>query len=187
MKSPRAAIIAILIGVGGLAVFRQILYDGKIGSAAFVTLFALLCLACFVVYGFPRLEVLDLKNLRLILTKLETVKEEIYAKEQDLKRASLLLADFILVESHFYSRVLSEKGIELRKRWARKQTRDLLCLFSASTPEVEHALRFDSLLQRFDAAKDAKESGQLWDEIMEKLRAECEEPSPSAPSKHPFP
>ncbi|MFT6910281.1 MAG: hypothetical protein ACJAS1_007009 [Oleiphilaceae bacterium] len=92
-------IISIAVGIIGFSTFTFLLFDEKIETLGYCSLLGLLAIVCIVIPVLSRLSELDIKNLRLTLTKIQEAKKEIYAKEESLKEASHVLSELIAVTS----------------------------------------------------------------------------------------
>ncbi|MDO9319549.1 MAG: hypothetical protein Q7V56_15310 [Gammaproteobacteria bacterium] len=91
--------IAILVGAVGFITFTVLLIEGVINGLGYFSLLSLLALVCIVTPVLGRLSELDIKNLKLTLQKIETTKEEIYAKEESLNETSYILSEVIAANS----------------------------------------------------------------------------------------
>ena len=155
------------------------LYDGKLGEMAFVSLFCALCLVSLVIYGFPRLKQLDLRNLKLTLEKIESARKEIYAKEQDLKRLSLLLTESVLMNSLWLDRAGGGEEVNrLNSQWFSQQAKRVLTALRSTKTETEQLLRYVRLFERLEAsAPDSPERQSVWEEFVTTIRKEVDERS----------
>lgn len=94
MKSE--SIIAGVIGIAGIGLFTVLLVCNYITPGIYLGLIIPLALVCIAVLCLPRLQELDLKNLRLVLSEMKQVKKEIvemYGGIERLKRTPLVLDD----------------------------------------------------------------------------------------------
>ncbi|MFC1782333.1 hypothetical protein ACFL02_01955 [Planctomycetota bacterium] len=92
----RGIIISIIFGLIGICLFTILLVKQYIGEAIYGWLLCVLALVCIVILVFPRLQELDLKNLKLTLNKIKQIKseiEEIYGGIDNLKKEPLILDD----------------------------------------------------------------------------------------------
>ena len=122
----REGIVSVILGLIGLALFTWLKVSQGMGDSAYVLLFAVLSFVCLVVNGFSRLSELDLKNLRLTLTKIEEARADVYAKQRDVIRISMQLARMIAFLGAFQSRRMSAETLDIVKRWYRTQTCKLI-------------------------------------------------------------
>ncbi|MGA2796637.1 MAG: hypothetical protein ABSE63_03550 [Thermoguttaceae bacterium] len=95
------SIASCLLGLIGVSLFTILLVYEKISQVTYLSLIIPLALVCVVLLCLPRLQELDLKNLRIILheirqakSELETVKADIvemYGGIDNLRKAPLIL------------------------------------------------------------------------------------------------
>lgn len=109
----KESIIALLLTLLGIALITCLLVFDKIGQATYAVLFPIICILGLVLYGFRRLRELDLKNLRITLDKIEKTKQEIFAKEKDLRDIGLRLAKILAFNNAFQGRLGSEESKEI--------------------------------------------------------------------------
>jgi hypothetical protein len=120
---------------------------------------AVTALVSLVLHGFPRIREVDLRNLTMTLDQIENTKHQIYATAEDLKRASLVLADLILFTSEVGSRYGSEEDFNLQKQWKRRKCNLLLEAFGASAQERGNLFRYADFFRRFDEASPEERKG----------------------------
>lgn len=92
----RESVVSFLLGIGGLTLFTTLLVRGTVSQLTYFGLLMPLALVCIVILCLPRLQELDLKNLRLTLSELKQVKAEIaemYGGIENLRKAPFVLDD----------------------------------------------------------------------------------------------
>jgi hypothetical protein len=176
---PWTALLALAIAIGGTFLFRQMLRENQLTPATFISAFAILCSVSLAIYGFPRLKEFELLKGRFTLERMETIRKEIYAKEEDLKRLSLLLTDSILMSSVWLGRVGSEETNRLKTQWFSQQAQQIISVIQSSKSDREHLLRFVRLFQKMDsidnlgaANRDSQERKAVWNELVAALQKE---------------
>ena len=102
MDTKGATMAAIIIAIIGVAFFTTLLILNEINQPTYCFLIALVALITIVIFGFHRLQELDLKNLRVTLREIKATQKEIFAKEEDLKKTALLMSQIkgILIKNY---------------------------------------------------------------------------------------
>lgn len=153
------SIAAIVTSIVGLILFTTLLVKGQIESGVYATLTALTAFAAIVLYGFRRIRKLDFKNLKLTLRRLEEVRKEIFAKEKDLKHASLELAKLIVFHGAFAHRIGSDESYKLEADWRDMKIKQLLDAFDFTDTDRFEVHKYTAALEEFDRIK--KENPEL--------------------------
>jgi hypothetical protein len=165
--------VATVVGVLGLALFTALMSVGKIGSVAYLSLLSLLVLTCLVIPVLERLKTLDVKNLKVTLEKIESVKREIYVKESDLRKTSLVLAELIAANAA----VTGIWGDEESKRYSdalvRNKIMHLAKQLNLTTGEMAEIFKYEKALADAQAAS-GEEHARLWAEFVQLLKRESE-------------
>ena len=173
MKS--STVFAVIIAVVATSLFTVLLWQQLIAGGYYVVLMTITALVTLVIYGFTRLKELDLKNLKLTLEKAEEVKREIYAKENDLKKAATVFARLILFVSNWRGVIGSEKSLELTERWTQQRVDELLDSFEIPQKEISDVCWFYETRKRMQSLdRDDPKRGELWNDLLSRLEADCE-------------
>ncbi len=85
--------IALIVGLSAVAFFSLLLYSRLLGELAYSSLVAGSAVVALVIYGFPRLAELDLKNLRIILREVKEAATEAKDAAQRLEKAKREVAN----------------------------------------------------------------------------------------------
>lgn len=167
MKSE--VIISILVGVTGTAIFTCLLVRKDLGASSYVIMMSVLALVCLVIPVFNRLRELDLKNLKLTLDKIEEAKAEVFAKEEDLKESTLLLAELIAANTAVTGIWGDKDSSKYSKALIKKKTKDLLKNINVSDEKIKEVFKYQQVLEEMP-----KESGEdhdkKWKEFIEMLK-----------------
>ena len=86
-------VIALLVGLSAVAFFSFLLYIGLLGELAYSSLVAGSAVVALVIYGFPRLAELDLRNLRIILREVKEATNEAKDAAQQLEKVKREVAN----------------------------------------------------------------------------------------------
>lgn len=165
------ATISILIGIIGTTVFTGLVLADKIGPPTYVLLISILALVCLVIPVIQRLRELDIKNLKLTLDKIEEAKAEVFAKEEDLKESTLLLAELIMANSAVTGIWGDEESNKYSKALIQKKTKDLLLNLNISKSKVDEIFKYQKALDKIP--KDAgEEHDEKWKEFISMLKKE---------------
>lgn len=180
----RSTLISIVVlAVSGTSLFTFLLVHGQIGEVVYLALVALLALLCSVLPGFSRLRELDLRNLRLTLDRIEEVKEEVFAKEADLRNIAISLAKIIAFGNAFQGRYKSEEGIQLERNWYLLQTNKLLDLLAVDRKVRQEILKYDTFYQTARSLKAADEKERFAQHLYNMVRADLRDNQPQKHSK----
>ncbi len=152
--------IAILISIFGIALFTTLLISKQITGTAFCFLMTLTAIVTLAVHGFDRLKEIDLKQLKMTLVEIRETKEEIFAKEKDLKKLAEFISNLIMVDQaigytfdsfsvrQFASPLLYDKSKQLKK--------DLGLPIDESLHDA---------VQKWFKLEDGEEKDKVWKEI----------------------
>lgn len=169
MKSE--VIISISFGIAGTALFTWLLVSKELGAPSYVIMMSVLALVCLVIPVFQRLRELDLKNLKLTLDKIEEAKAEVFAKEEDLKESTLLLAELIAANSAVTGIWGDEDSNKYSKALIRKKTTDLLKNINVPDEKINEVFKYQQALE--DIPKEAGEKhDKKWKEFIKMLKKE---------------
>jgi len=92
----KESVASLLIGISGVTLFTGLLTTGIISESVYLMLLVPLALVSIAILCLPRLRELDLKNLKLTLSELKQVKNDIaemYGGIKNLRKAPLVLDD----------------------------------------------------------------------------------------------
>lgn len=132
---------------------------------------SILALVCLVITMFQRLRELDLKNLKLTLHKIEEAKAEVFAKEEDLKASTLLLAELIVANSAVTGIWGDKDSSKYSKELIRKKAKDLLKNINVPDEKIREIFKYQQALD--DIPKEAgDEHDKKWKEFIEMLKKE---------------
>ena len=130
--------------------FTALLWLGKIGEASFSFLMALTVLLGLVLHGFNRLQELDLKNLRLVLRKIEETKEELFVREEKLKSIIVPLIHILAYTGVAEGRWSEAEMTSLKRRWYKKKLEHLLESLDFNPQEAAEAKKFEEKYDEID-------------------------------------
>ena len=142
IKKPNIeVIISVVSAIICISLFTTLLFLTKIGPPIYLALLTLLAFVCIILPLYQRLRVLDLKNLKFELNKFETVKKEVFAKEEYLKKISALLSDIIAVNSALQGYMGSEESHKIREEWTKIKLSELSNLINL--PDAAYKVNLD--------------------------------------------
>ncbi len=148
--------IPFLIALLGVALCTGLLLGKNIGAPTYCFLFALVALVSLVLHGFDRLQELDLKNLKMTLREMQKTKEEIFAKQEDLKMTALLMAQIMDLNNANQGRWGSAEGAVLRRNWNDKKMRELIKRFECNSTEIAEMTKFSNKYKELDELFEQK-------------------------------
>ncbi len=163
----------IIIAVVAIIFFTALLTLDQIGELSFVSLLSLTALISIVVQLFPRLKELDLKNLKLVLQEIKDTKEEIYAREEDLKKISYQTLLILTFNSVTQGRMGSKESWKLQRQWFQKNLAALTDSLHYTEDERSELVKYMNKYNEFDHLLSDRDSLQTTDpdykEVKEKL------------------
>jgi hypothetical protein len=172
-------IAGFIIFISLLILGGYFLEKGKLGSASFTTFMGIILICGLAFYGFDRLKVLDIKNLKLILTELKETKEEIFAKQEDLKRTALTMSEILAFSNSAQGRLDSTEGYKIKREWYEHKLNKLIKDFDFDDKEIKKIRKFSEKYKEIDKLfgdrNALKTSDPDYKEVKEKLEQLSEE------------
>ena len=136
------SILTSIVGVALTTLFTTLLCFKKLSQPSYIFLFSLTVIACLVLHGFPRLKELDLKSLKMTLEKIETAKQEIYAKQDEVNRTTTLLTELVLFQNAM-SQVTGDKELRAYERlWLNNKCSEILNQLGYAQSEQKQIFRY---------------------------------------------
>ncbi len=172
-KSSSTAVVAILIGLGFSAGFTYLLIEEYIAGAIYAVLIDSLALVSLVIYGFPRLQELDLKNLRLLLREVKETKDEIVVKRKELEDVSLKTMELVGTIAAFAGIWGDDDTERYRRVLIRKQVADLISKLDLPPENTSKSLRY---LEQIEAMQTStgEERERRWNELKKEMKTDAE-------------
>lgn len=167
-------VAAWVVAAVGTIVFTTLLVVGHLGEASYSGLMVALGVVCIAVATLPRLSEFDLKNLRLTLRELTRVRDEVFAKEEQLQRASIGLARLIVTTSALGSVWGSDESHQNTKLLVNRLTTDVLSDLGVSQEVVSDVLKYQRQLEDMEGVADQAERDQRWGIIVDELKRDAE-------------
>ncbi len=171
----KQAISSAIVASLGIAIFTYLLVQEYIGQYIYSFLIALLALVCVAFLVLSRVHTIDFKKLKLTLDKIERAKKEIYAKEEDLIKVSLLASQLIAFNSAFEGRCHGSESYRLQNEWYYQKIKELLAEVKASPETTADVLKYFHALRMRDASAGDKHK-QEWHALMNLIRKDIGEP-----------
>ena len=173
---PGESIAAIVTSVALLALFTTLLVKKRINQPSYIILVSLAALVAIVLHGFPRLEEVDLKELKLTLAEIKEVKQDVYAKARDVGYASRMLADLIALQD-VHQGLSGDPYMFQRRDYVDHKTREILATLGVppetSSQSHDHVLRE---YREFLQSRDVKIDEQFWGELVKGYMTEKPQP-----------
>jgi hypothetical protein len=166
-------IVATAVGIVGFTTFTLLLVYGTISTGSYIALLILLTFACIAIPVLDRLKTLDVKNLKLTLEKIESVKREIYAKESDLRKTSTLLTELIAATATVTGILGDEDSYKFSTALVKSKIMHLAKQLSLTEAELASIFKYERALADVHAAPK-EEHDRRWKEFVELLKHESE-------------
>jgi len=168
-------VISLTLAALGATLFTALLFYRLIGEVAYVTLISVLSLVCLAVPVLQRLRQFDLKNLKMTLEKIEKVRDEVFAKEKDLAKVSILASQLIAFNSAFEGRLHGPESYSLQNEWYYRKIKELLAAVKASPDTTADVLKYFHALRKRDASAGDQKKLE-WHSLMNMIREDIGEP-----------
>ena len=91
--------VALVLYLGLVALGSVCLFTGQFGGATFVGFLLCVSLLALALYGFERIKVLDLRNLKVVLSEMREVEAEVAAKAAEVREAVREVAESVLASA----------------------------------------------------------------------------------------
>ena len=167
-------IISIGIAIIGVILFTTLLISNFINANIYLLLLSLLALICLVIPVIKRLRELDIKNLKMTLDKLESVKENVFAKQKDIQDFSKSMLKLLAVTTTLESIWGDEETNKYKKIIIQKRIKNILQLLNVSEDEGKAIFKYESALSDMQN-KEGEERDRKWQEFKDVLKKESEE------------
>ena len=163
----------------GITIFVLLLICGiyflqtaKLKPASFTTFMGITLICGLAFYGFDRLKELDIKSLKLVLNKLEETKKEIFAKQEDLRKTALGMAEIMAFSNAAQGRLVSEEDHEIATKWYEHKLSKLIKDFNFDDKEIKKIRKFADKYKEIDeliGSKGLKTSDPNYKERKERI------------------
>lgn len=140
----------VVIPVVASIAFTALLCFGRIGEASYCFLLAASALLGLVIHGFGRLQELDLKNLRLVLRELHETKQELFVREEQLKKIALPLAKVIALTAATEGRINDRETHEAKRAWYGRRVEELVEALALNSTDAKEAKKYLEKYAEFD-------------------------------------
>lgn len=164
----------LVIAAIAFAIFTGLLWLGRIGEASYCFLVAAAALLGLVLHGFGRLQELDLKNLRLVLRKIEQTKKELFVREEKLKSIAVPLAQIIALTGASEGRFGSRESWSVKREWYRQKLQQLINALELSPEESAESQKYTEKYAEFDRVLGQREALQTTDSDYKEVKAKLE-------------
>ena len=167
------SVLSIMLGCCGIILFSYFLQQKVIGQTHYVILLTVLSLACLAIHGFSRIRELDLKNMRIILDRMEEIRADVYAKTEDLNRTSFELSRLIAVHSAFQGILPSKETGAFRDKLTRNSIEALLKSTGIPESEINRVFKYQDAIHEIQATEDPERKKQLQEEFQAMMNADA--------------
>lgn len=167
--------IAFLISILGIMLFTTLLIYNQIGQASYCFLMAMVVLVSLAISSLPRLKELDFKNLRMTLRALNETKEELFAKERDLKKTALLMSQIMAFSSSAQGRYSSREGHNIQTEWYANKLHKLVDTFNFNEKEKKEIYKFVEKYKKIDRLLEDRDRLKASDPDYEKTKMKLEQ------------
>jgi hypothetical protein len=170
--APTAAYLALAVGLGGILIAVLLRVTGLIADWILLVLIAVFVLAAIVVYAFPRLEELNLRQLSIRLREVKAVEQRIYARWDKLRELSIEPADAINMHNSSIGRMFGTEQAERLLKWQKNRVTKILDLIDATPEEKDHLARFVrpfEIIYEWEDRPDSEEKQRIMSDANRKI------------------
>ncbi len=176
------SVVALVIATIFPGLFTLLLWQKRLTQSSYVILFSFVGIVCLVLHGFPRLRILDLKNLTLTMDRIESIRADVYASRDQVEHLSFLLTELILFENVVRTIPENAEMIKQEQLWIRNKCREILDSMS-NDRQPRNAYRFQDAFDQFIQTNNVDISfEQNPTNILELIRKENQEAAEKTPS-----
>ena len=167
------------IGIGLLAIgfiFLPLLLYANIINLNSYTILLPIILICSVTYWIlPSLKELNLKELKLILQKIDKGKQELYAKEEDLKNVLNGFIELLFINNQWIGRFSEEESDNLRKEWTHLIVEKMNQEIEIDPKILDFINRYETIFKKIDEnSKNQQIVDNLFEEEKSLLQSEID-------------
>ena len=166
--------VALVITGIAFAIFTGLLFLGRIGEASYCFLAAVSALLGVVLHGFERLKELDFRNLRVILGEIQEAKEDLFVREERLKRIALPLAQLLAFTASSEGRMSSQSTWAAKRDWYKRKIRELVHALGLDPAEETDTLKYIRKYEEFDRVMGSREGLRIDDPDYEYVEGEID-------------
>jgi Sec-independent protein translocase protein TatA len=163
--------IALAVSALAAAGFTYLLRTGDIGEAAYCFLIAGTAVVGIVLFGFGRLQELDLKSLRVTLREVKEANQELYVEREKLKAIATPLAQIVALVAASEGRLSSAETFKVRRAWFRQKTYQLLDQLDLPEDERAEAAKYVEKYREIDSAFGDRSALKTTDPDYEEVKA----------------
>ena len=169
-------IIAVLFAVGGTFGAYKLISLHQISEPSFVIFVCVAIIGAFVIGFVDRIQSFSLRDLRVEMAKVEAARQDVEAREQEVRRIALTLAEVTMFLAAFHRRLGSEESHAIEQKWLESKIRKLLSEVAAVPAEEAKVFRFIRAVHEMDLQRsaDPKQSEHTWDKIWEDISREID-------------
>lgn len=130
--------------------FTSLLCLSVIGQVAYVSLISISILAGFIVFFSDRIKEINLKELKMLLSEIKAAKDEVFAKEKEVKDMAFHIAKIIAFTSQVQSRINNEDGYQRWRRWYRHHIDKLNKVTNFTKGETDEIYKISRMYDELD-------------------------------------
>lgn len=127
-------IIAVVLGI---ILITYLLVVGKIKAVHYTGLFTAIILTSLALHGFDRLKEFDLKNFKIIFTKMQDIQKDVYAKAETVKKLGEKVAELTAYNVITAGRLVIPSEHQVKMLKARDDIKQILTEIGSSRDKIE--------------------------------------------------
>lgn len=139
------AITSILI-----ILFTTMLFLSVLDQIFYVSLISVSMLAGFIIFFSDRIKEINLKEFKMLLSEIKAAKEEIFAKEKEVKDIAFNLAKIIAFTSQVQGRMNNQEGHDRWRKWYRYHLDRLNKITNFTNDEADEIYKIPRMYDELD-------------------------------------
>lgn len=148
------SLIALTGGIAGAALFTTLVLLGRISEVTYVGLLSLVVITALALHGFNRIKELDLRNLKMTLSRIESARTEVEVRHSQLQDVAVRLLEVVAFHAAWSNRRVPREVIDLQRRWLQERAEELLGAIDAGSQTRDRLLWYQEAFQQLDAVGD---------------------------------
>lgn len=166
-----------LLSVVGISASFSLMAGSLVTEWPFVVLVSLSAVLGLVVAFSERLQSVSLKDLEIKLAEVESSREEVKHREQEVRRIATAVAEITVFIAVFHRRLVEDEQRELEIQWLTQRVNALLDGMRSSDTERGRVFQYLAAVKKIDPLYESDKTAfaaawkSLWKKIEEDIRA----------------
>jgi hypothetical protein len=133
-----------------IILFTSMLFLSVLGQASYISLVSVSMLAGFIIFFSDRIREINIKEFKVLLSEIKAAKEEVFAKEKEVKDIAFNLAKIIAFTSQVQGRMNNQDGHERWRKWYRYHLDRLNEITNFTNDETNEIYKISRMFDELD-------------------------------------